>query len=149
MLLREPDREPFFILDNGLNPHIARVMAELGHPIRSVQEEFNNPSGAIEDPVIINHIAKQYGFRSVWITRDISSRRQHIELIKSRRISVVWIRRQDLSTLQQHRIITYGLTSVTQDLLESSYPIHYLVTFQGQANRERITYKQQWHGRNT
>ncbi len=149
MLLREPDRGPFFILDNGLNPLIAQVLAQLGYPVRSVQEEFDNPSGAIEDPVIINHIADQYGFRGVWITREISSRRQHIELIKSRRISVVWIRRQDLSTIQQHRIITYGLSSVTQDLLESSNPIHYLVTFQGQLNRERITYKQQWRGRST
>ena len=118
-------------------------MAQLGYPIRSVQDEFNNPTGAIEDPDIINHIASQYGFRGVWITKDISSRRQHIELIKSRRISVIWIRRQELSTIQQHRIITYGLIAVRQDLLESSNPIHYLVTFHGQPDRERITYKRQ------
>ena len=147
MLQREPDKEPFFILDNGLNPNIARVMAELGYPIRSVQDEFNSPTGAIEDPAIINHIANRYGFSGVWITKDNSSRRQHSELIKSRRISVIWIRSQYLSTIQQHRIITYGFSSVTQDLLESSYPIHYLVTFHGQSGRERITYKQQWHGR--
>ena len=147
MLRREPDREPFFVLDNGLNPQIARAMAELDYPIRSVQEEFGSISGAVEDPVIIDHIAERYGFRGVWITKDMSSKRQHIELIKSRRISVKWIRRQDLSTVQQHRIITHGLSLVTQDLLESSYPIHYLVTFQGSENRERITYKRQWRGR--
>ena len=149
MLRREPDRKPFFILDNGLNPQIAKAMAELGYPIRSIQEEFNDPSGAIEDPAIIDHIADEYGFRGVWVTKDISSRRQHIELIKSHRISVIWIRRQELSTLQQHRIITHGLSRVAEDLLESNVPIHYLVTFQGQPNRERITYKVQWRGRSS
>jgi len=115
-------------------------MAALGYPIRSVQEEFGNPSGAVEDPTIINHIADFYGFRGVWITKDMSSKRAHMQLIKSRRISVIWIQQQSLSTIQQHRIITYGITGVLQDLTETNNPIHYLVKFHGVKNRERITY---------
>ena len=43
--------------------------------------------------------------------------------------------------MQQHRIVTYGIARVTQDLLEATRPIHYVVTFHGEVNRERITYK--------
>lgn len=119
-------------------------MAGLGYPIRCVKDEFGDPEGAIEDPDIIEHIARTYGFRGVWITKDTSAKRAHLELIKARRISVIWIQQQRLSTPQQHRIITYGFAKVTQDLLELDHPIHYLVTFHGQPNRERITYKVEW-----
>lgn len=142
-----PPTVPVFLLDNGLNPYIARVMAQLGYPIRCVQDEFDDPQGAIEDPDIINHIANRYSFRGVWITKDISAKRAHMELIKARRISVVWIQKQDLSSMQQHRIITYGIDAVTQDLIEATGPVHYLVKFHGQPNRERITYKLEWGAR--
>jgi hypothetical protein len=143
-LLPNHPPQPFFVLDNGLNPYIARTMASLGYRIRSVQDEFGDPTGGIEDPDIIKHLSSNYGFRGVWITKDTSAKRAHIELIKARRISVVWIQKQNLSTLQQHRIITFGFAGVYQDLLESDHPIHYLVTFHGCENRERITYKPQW-----
>ena len=137
--------QPFFVLDNGLNPHIATALASLGYRIRSVQDEFSvTPQDSVSDPEIINHIATYYGPRGAWITKDNSAKRAHIALIKSRRISVIWIRPQTLSTLQQHRIITFGLARVTQDLLEANHPIHYLVTFHGQHNRERINYKIEW-----
>ncbi len=137
--------QPFFLLDNGLNPHIAAALASLGYPIRSVQDEFSiDPQDTVADPDIINHIADYYGPHGVWITKDISAKRAHIGLIKSRRISVIWIRPQTLSTQQQHRIITFGLAKVAQDLTEVNHPIHYSVTFHGELNRERITYKVEW-----
>jgi hypothetical protein len=143
LLPHEPP-PPFFVLDNGLNPHIARAMASLGYRIRSVQDEFEDPTGAVEDPDIIHHISRTYGFHGVWITKDTSAKRAHLELIKARRISVVWVQKQVLSTQQQHRIIAFGFARVHQDLLESKHPIHYLVTFHGCENRERITYRVEW-----
>jgi hypothetical protein len=119
-------------------------MAELEYPIRSVKDEFGNPQGAIQDPDIINHISRHYGYRGVWITKDTSAKRAHIELIKARRISVIWIQKQDLSTPQQLRIVVFGFARVYQDLAECNHPIHYLVTFHGEQNRERITYKKDW-----
>ncbi len=117
-------------------------MAQLDYPIRSVQEEFNvRPTDRVEDEDIINYIADRYGFRGVWITKDISAKRGHIGLIKARRISVIWIHKQSLSTSQQHRIITHGIARVPQDLNESKAPLHYLVKFHGQLNREKITYR--------
>lgn len=143
MLLPDPAARPFFVLDNGLNPYIARSMAALDYPIRCVQDEFDAPDGNIDDPTIVNHIADRYGIHGVWITKDISAKRAHMSLIKARQISVIWIQKQSLSTPQQHRIITYGFAQVFQDLVESRHPIHYLVSFHGQLNRERITYKKQ------
>ena len=122
-------------------------MAQLGYDIKSVQDEFDATSrDRIEDPDIIDRIADYYGFRGVWITKDRSAKRAHLELIKSRRISVIWIQKQNLSTRQQHRIITNGIAKVTQDLIEASGPIHYSVKFHGQSNRERITYSIEWKG---
>ena len=122
-------------------------MATLGYPIKSVQDEFEaSAQDRISDPKI-NHISDNYGFRGVWITKDVSAKRVHLELIRARRVSVIWIHRQYLSTPQQHRIITFGITGVQQDLTEASGPIHYRVTFHGQPNRERITYHKEWSGR--
>ena len=138
---------PFFILDNGLNPEIARALTHLEFPIKSVQDEFNvSPGDSVEDSQIIDHIADYYGFRGVWITKDISSKRVHLEQIKLRRISVVWIRKQNLSTRQQLRIVAHGIADVFQTLTEASGPIHYVVLFHGTLNRERITYKRDWTG---
>lgn len=140
-------RNPFFILDNGLNPYIARAMESLGYPIKSVQDEFSiSPEETVDDLTIINHISQYYGFRGVWITKDNSSKRSHLGLIKNRRISAIWIQQQNLSTRQQHRIVTHIIDRVTQDLLEAPGPIHYLVTFHGSPNRERITIKVEWSG---
>ena len=63
----------------------------------------------------------------------------HIELIRTQRISVVWMKQQVLSTSQQHRIVTYLYHRVFQDLTESRNPLHYTVNFHGQKNREKIT----------
>lgn len=148
LLLPDQRIEPYFILDNGLNPDIARVMSKLGYRIKCIQDEFNiGPQDSLEDPPIIEHIARWYGARGVWITKDTSAKRAHIELIKRRRISVIWIQQQILSTLQQHHIITHGIFRVAQDLLESDSPIHYLVKFHGLPNRERVSYKVEWKGR--
>jgi len=136
---------PYFILDNGLNPDVAKALAMCGLPIKSVQDEFGvGPRETILDPVIVNHIGDYYGFRGVWITKDMASKRQHIDLIKQRRISMIWIIKQQLTTAQQLRIVISGMARVTQDLVESDHPIHYVVNFHGQLNRERITYTVDW-----
>ena len=132
------ENEPFFILDNGLNPQIAQALSSLQFRIRSVQDEFQNPEGAVTDPDIIRHIAQEYGFRGVWIARDESSKRVHRELIQTQGISVVWIREPTLSAIQQARIVVYLYPRVYQDLTESRRPLYYIVTFHGQPNRERI-----------
>ena len=122
-------------------------MEGLGYPITSVEDEFDvRPTVSVDDEDIINHIADYHGFRGVWITKDNSSKRAHVGLAKRRRVSVVWIQQQALSTLQQHRIVTQIFPRVTQDLLENSGPIHYLVRFHGQPNRERITFNVEWNG---
>lgn len=146
-MLPPESRQPFFILDNGLNPHIAIAMASLEYPIRSVQDEFKvSPQDTVLDPTIIDHISQYYGFRGVWITKDTSSKRAHLGLIRRRRISVIWIQQQNLSTRQQHRIVTLVIDRVSQDLLEAPGPIHYLITFHGAPSRERITVKVEWRG---
>ena len=135
-----PSNYPFLILDSGLNPHIAGALSELGFSIKSVQSIFGvGPSDRVEDEEIIERIASEFGFRGVWVTKDNSSKRVHMELIQARSISVIWIRQQELSTQQQTRIVIYCYPRVHQDLLESTRPIHYEVSFQGQPNRERIT----------
>ena len=147
-MLPPESREPYFILDQGLNPQIARVLAELEYPIISVEDALQVlPSEAVGDETIINHIADYHGFRGVWVTKDMSSKRAHVGLAKRRQVSVVWIQQQTLSTLQQHRIVTHIIPRVTQDLLEASGPIHYLVKFHGQPNRERISVSEEWKGR--
>jgi hypothetical protein len=65
-------------------------MGRLAYRIRSVQEEFGiAPTESVSDEEIINHIAETYGYRGVWLTKDKSSKREHVELAKARRISVI------------------------------------------------------------
>lgn len=132
--------EPFYILDNGLNPRIAESMAELGYPVRSVQAEFGvAPTDSVSDEQIIQHIGDMYGHRGLWVTKDSSSKRQHAEVIRASRISVIWIKQQTLSTMQQHYIVTFCYHRTYQDLADSRTPIHYEANFHGQRGKERLT----------
>ncbi len=141
-------RGPFFVLDQGLNPRIARALADLEHRIVCVEDEFNvPPTQTVDDENIINHIADFYGFRGVWITKDNSAKRARAVLARRRRVSVVWIQQQTLSTPQQHRIVTQIIFRLAYELSESTGPIHYLVTFHGEADKERIGFKLEWKGR--
>ena len=117
-------------------------MERLGYSIRSVQKEFNiSASESVSDQDIINHISATYGHRGVWLTKDRSSKREHGELIRASRISVIWIKRQTLSTIQQHRIVTHCYHYTYQDLVEANRAMRWEVNFHGQRNRERITLK--------
>lgn len=132
--------EPFYLLDNGLNPRIADLMSELGYSLRSVQAEFGvAPTDSVSDEEIIRHIGATYGHRGVWITKDNSSKRQHAEVIRASGVSVIWIKQQTLSTMQQHYIVTYCYHRTRHELLDSRSPIHYEANFHGQPERERLS----------
>ena len=147
-MLPPESREPFFVLDQGLNPLIAEALAGLELPIKSVSEEFSvPPTQTVDDEDIINHIADYYGFRGVWITKDNSAKRARAALAQRRRVSVVWIQQQTLSTPQQHHIVTQVIFRCSHELLDSNGPIHYLVTFHGATGKEAIGFKLEWKGR--
>ena len=132
--------EPFYILDNGLNPRIADLMEGLGYPMKSVQTEFGvDATASVSDEEIIRHIGGTYGHRGVWITKDGSARRQHAEIIRASGISVIWIKQQRLSTMQQHYIVTLCYHRTYQYLADSRTPIHYEANFHGQRGKERLT----------
>ena len=132
--------EPFYILDNGLNPRIADLLSQLGYSMRSVQAEFGvAPTDSISDEEIIRHIGDTYGHRGVWVTKDNSSKREHAEVISASRISVIWIKQQRLSTMEQHHIVTRCYHRTYQDLVDSRTPIHYEAYFHGQSGKERLT----------
>ena len=134
-----PMDEPFYILDNGLNPRIAESMGALGYRVRSVQAEFGvAATDSVSDEQIIEHIGNTYGHRGVWLTKDRSSRRQHAAIIRASRISVIWIKQQTLSTVQQHYIVTFCYHRTYQELLDSRNPVHYEANFQGRAGSERL-----------
>ena len=117
-------------------------MERLGYPIKSVQAEFNiGASESVSDQDIIRHIADTYGHRGVWLTKDRSSKREHGELLRVSEISVIWIKQQPLSTIQQHRIVTHCYHYTYQDMVEARRAIRWEVNFHGQRNRERITLK--------
>ena len=135
-----PTDEPFYILDNGLNPRIADLMETLGYRMRSVRSEFGvDATISVSDEQIISHIGTAYGHRGVWLTKDRSSKREHAEIIRASRISVIWIKQQTLSTVQQHYIVTLCYHRTYQELIGSRNPMHYEANFHGQPGRERLT----------
>ena len=134
--------EPFYILDNGLNPRIADLLSQLEYSMRSVQAEFGvAPTDSISDEEIIRHIGDTYGHRGVWVTKDNSSKREHAETIRASGISVIWIKQQTLSTRQQHHVVTLCYHRTYQELTDSRNPIHYEANSHGQSGKERLTCK--------
>jgi hypothetical protein len=132
--------EPFYILDNGLNPRIADLLSQLEYSMRSVQAEFGvAPTDSLSDEEIIRHIGNTYGHRGVWVTKDTSSKREHAETIRASGISVIWIKQQTLSSRQQHHVVTLCYHRTYQELTDSRSPIHYEATFHGQPGKERLT----------
>ena len=134
--------EPFYILDNGLNPRIADLLSQLEYSMRSVQAEFGvAPTDSLSDEEIIRHIGDVYGHRGVWLTKDSSSKREHAEIIRASKISVIWIKQQTLSTQQQHYIVTRCYHRTYQELVSARNPIHYEANFHGQPGKEKLTCK--------
>ena len=110
--------------------------------MNSVQAEFGvAPTDSVSDEQIIRHIWDTYGHRGVWLTKDSSSKREHAEIIRASRISVIWIKQQRLNTMQQHYIVTRCYHRTYQELLRSRSPIHYEANFHGQPGKEKLTCK--------
>ena len=108
--------------------------------MKSVQTEFGvSPTDSVSDEEIIRHVGDTYGHRGVWLTKDGSARRQHAEIISASGISVIWIKQQRLSTMQQHYIVTLCYHRTYPELASSRSPIHYEANFHGQPGRERLT----------
>ena len=131
--------EPFYILDHGVNPRIAESMSGFGYPMRSVQTEFGvAPRDSVSDEEIIRRIGDIYGHRGVWLSKDRSSKREHAEIISASRISVIWIKKQTLSTVQQHYIVTICYHRTYLELGNSRNPIHYEANLHGQPGNETV-----------
>ena len=110
--------------------------------MRSVQAEFGvAATDSVGDEQIISHIGDAYGHRGVWITKDSSAKRRHAEIIRASGISVIWIKQQTLSTVQQHYMVTICYHRTHQELTESRIPVHYEANFHGQPGKERLTCK--------
>ena len=110
--------------------------------MKSVEMEFGvAPTDSVSDEQIIRHIGDVYGHRGVWLTKDSSSKREHAEIIRASKISVIWIKQQTLSTQQQHYIVTLCYHRTYQELVSARNPIHYEANFHGQPGKEKLTCK--------
>ena len=134
--MRQPNL-PLFLLDNMLNPKIAKALRLVGYNIRSVEEVFGNRPGGVMDPEIIEWCAEN---SAVWLTADIAAKRRHQQQTKLHRISVVWYNspKQGWSTKQQHWVITKFLQRIADDLASGNV-IHFRV---GSGEKSRL--KVEW-----
>lgn len=99
---------PQFLLDESLDPNVAKALSLVGHDIVDVKTAID-PAGdkhQILDPEIIEW-CRVHG--SVWIHADDRARREHRKLLQTSGIKTLWVRRPGgrMTGREQLRIVAF------------------------------------------
>lgn len=117
---------PQFLLDQSLDPNVAKALALVGYDIVDVVTAID-PSGEmsrIEDPVIIEW-CRVHG--SVWIHADDRARRQHKKQLQTSGIRTLWVRRPggQMTGREQLRIVAYVIPKLLDNYEKAPGIRHY------------------------
>ena len=122
--------EPFFLVDECLNKHIAEALKLIGYNIDSIEGIFHRPTGnPVTDKEIIDWLSHQIS--GMWITADHSAKRQRREQLLCQNVSTVWIKwpKKGMTSKQQHRVISYLIDPISRDIQASHKPLYFLAFY--------------------
>jgi hypothetical protein len=98
------------LLDESLDPNVARALATVGHDIIDVRTALDpkRSQRRILDPEIINWCRER---GSIWIHADDRARRQHKKLLQTSGIRTLWVRRPGgmMTGREQLRILAFAI----------------------------------------
>ena len=99
---------PQFLLDESLDPNVARALAMVDYDITDVRTVLDpdQTRRRILDPEIINWCRER---GSIWIHADDRARRQHRKLLQTSGIRTLWVRRPGgkMTGREQLRILSF------------------------------------------
>ena len=117
---------PQFLLDESLDPNVARALATVGYDITDVRTAFDpQRSGRrVLDPEIISWCSER---GSIWIHADDRARRQHSKLLQTSGIRTLWIRRPRgmMTGREQLRILSFVIPHLLDRLSRHPRIRHY------------------------
>lgn len=114
-----------YLLDENLSPAIAQALRLFDWDIKTVTEVFKRQGPADKD--IIDWLGKT---GAIWLTEDVSARKQNEFLLKTRRVSVVWLKqpKKGLNAWEQFKILVRDIDRVAKTIRESSGAVHVRVS---------------------
>ncbi len=116
---------PHFYFDEGLSPHMAAGLPRAGFNCEAVGRQTR-------DQDLIAEMGNAHGRLSVWLTRDLRSKRSHRTEILDAGISVAWIRDQNGSAAKQCFLVYSFMYRYREMVADAPSPLYFEV-------RERIT----------
>ncbi len=117
---------PQFLLDESLDPNVAKALALVGHDIVDVKTAID-PAGEkhrILDPEIIEW-CRVHG--SVWIHADDRARREHRKQLQTSGIRTLWVRRPGgrMTGREQLRILAFVIPKLLDNYEQQPRRRHY------------------------
>jgi len=117
-----------YLLDENLNPNIAGALRKFDWDIRTVTEVFQREG--VPDNEIIDWLGKT---SAVWVTQDISAKRQYEFQLKTGRISAVWIKqpKPGLSGWDQFKLVVRAIDRIHEKVKSSHGAVHFWLSKRG------------------
>jgi len=117
-----------YLIDENLNPNIAGALRKFAWEVESVTEVFGREG--VSDDEIIDWLGKT---GTVWITQDISAKRQYEFQLKTTGISAVWIKQPKLglSGWDQFKLMVRVIDQIHEKVKSSHGAIHFWLSKRG------------------
>ncbi len=123
-----------YLLDENLSPKIAQALRLFSLDIKTIEEAFGR--WAVSDKDIVDWLEKT---GAIWLTEDVSARKQHEHLLKTKRISAIWIRqpKQGLVLWEQFKIIVREIDRIAEIVKHCHGAVHIQI---GKKTKATITW---------
>lgn len=117
-----------YLLDENYNPNIAEALRAFSWNIQTVVEIFRRQG--VDDDEIIDWLGKT---SSVWITQDTSAKRQYEFQLKTKGVSVVWIKppKLGLSAWEQLKLLVRAIDHIHEKIRTSRGAVHFRLSKRG------------------
>lgn len=117
-----------YLLDENLNPLIAEALAKFSWDIQTVTQVFGRDG--VDDEEVIDWLGKT---GSVWLTQDVSAKRQYEFQLKTKRISTVWIRqpKAGLTAWEQFKLLVRAIDRIHEKIKTSRGGVHFELSKRG------------------
>lgn len=117
-----------YLLDDNLNRNIAEALRKFAWDVRTVIEVFQREG--VSDDEIIDWLGKT---SAVWITQDISAKRQYEFQLKTKRVSAVWIKQPKLglSGWEQFKLVVRAIDRIHEKIKSSHGAVHFRLSKRG------------------
>lgn len=110
---------PRFAVDDDLSPLVAEALRSFGFSIDTVARALGK--SGVKDEELIPWLGRT---QTAWITHDKKAKKRHGLLLKTSRVTVLWVSGDKLSNWEQFKIVVRVIDAMCEKVKKSRGAIH-------------------------